>query len=97
MEFRDEDAGFQRLAQSDRVRDQDARARLAQGLHGGIELERQRVQRRAVAEEYLVARDRGLAECGFQVQQAGLETAGSVIGEQGLAGIQDADIALEPS
>ena len=62
-------AGFQRLAQAHSVRDQDARARLAQRLQRGIELIGHEVHYPAVAEMDLLVVGYAAAAQTFEIQQ----------------------------
>ena len=90
-EFAQQDADFDGFAETDRVRHEDALARLVEGLESWIELVRQVIYGCAVADPQVRVRWRRLAQQAFQVK-LGFAELRRVIGDQlGLGRIEDLD------
>ena len=90
-----QDARFQGLAEPHRVGDEDALARLAKRLAGGVELVGHQVHRRPVAQvDALVARD-GLAKLALHPEPAVREAGGGVGDEPGFGGVQHPEVRLQ--
>ena len=90
-----QDARLQGLAEPHRVGDEDALARLAERLAGGVELVGHQVHRRPVAHvDALVARD-GLAKLALHPEPAVREAGGGVGDEPGFGGVQHPEVRLQ--
>ena len=90
-----EGAGAHGLAEADGVRDEDALARLGQGLAGRIELEVHDVHGCAVADVEVVAGGRHVAEQALHVEE-GVAVAGRGVElKVGLRGVEHGDARLE--
>src|SRR5207247_8348617 len=93
-ELREQNAGFQRLAETDCVGNQDARPRLLEREPGGMELKVHHVEHRA-APEHRLARRRGHApELALQVEPRAPVPGSWIHHELRLAGIEYRDLRL---
>lgn len=94
-QFGGEHARFERLAEADRIGNQDARARLTKGLQRRVELVRNEVHHPAVAEVHLVVIGDVAPAQALQVQDAGV-VGGRVVGDElGFLGVEDGYLVFE--
>ncbi len=84
-----------RLAQTDRIGDQNTGARLAQRLKGGIELVGHQVHDTAVAQMNLLVIGDAAAALAFQVKDGGV-VGGTVVGYQlCFCGVENFDVFFQ--
>jgi hypothetical protein len=87
-----QDAGFERLAQTDGIGNEQPRAQLPQHLVRGLELERQRVHHAPMTEHHRLLLQRGLTQPRLDEEPGGDECRRVVVDQLGLRRIDQGDV-----